>query len=61
MGDEKMAKSVGNIRLLHGALDQFGRDAFVMCIVGGHYRKPVAYSEEALDGGGAARWSACAS
>jgi cysteinyl-tRNA synthetase len=49
MGDEKMAKSIGNIRLLHGALDQFGRDAFVMWMVGAHYRKPVAYSEEALE------------
>jgi cysteinyl-tRNA synthetase len=49
MGEEKMAKSVGNIRLLHGALDQYGRDAFVMWMVGAHYRKPVAYSEEALD------------
>jgi cysteinyl-tRNA synthetase len=49
MGEEKMAKSVGNIRLLHGALDQFGRDAFVMWMVGAHYRKPVAYSEEALE------------
>ena len=44
-----MAKSVGNIRLLHGALDQFGRDAFVMWMVGAHYRKPVAYTEEALE------------
>jgi cysteinyl-tRNA synthetase len=49
MGDEKMAKSVGNIRLLYGALDQFGRDAFLMWMVGAHYRKPVAYSEEALE------------
>jgi cysteinyl-tRNA synthetase len=49
MGEEKMAKSVGNIRLLHGALDEFGRDAFVMWMVGPHYRKPVAYSEEALE------------
>jgi cysteinyl-tRNA synthetase len=49
MGDEKMAKSVGNIRLLHGALDEFGRDAFVMWMVGAHYRKPVAYTEEALE------------
>ena len=48
MGEEKMAKSVGNIRLLHGALDEYGRDAFVMWMVGAHYRKPVAYSEEAL-------------
>jgi cysteinyl-tRNA synthetase len=48
MGDEKMAKSVGNIRLLHGALEQFGREPFLMWTVGAHYRKPVAYSEEAL-------------
>jgi cysteinyl-tRNA synthetase len=48
MGDEKMAKSVGNIRLLHAALDEFGRDAFIMWMVGAHYRKPLAYSEEAL-------------
>jgi cysteinyl-tRNA synthetase len=39
---------VGNIRLLHGALDQFGREALLMWIVGAHYRKPVAYSEDAL-------------
>jgi len=49
MGQEKMAKSVGNIRLLHGALEEFGRDAFVMWMVGAHYRKPVAYSEDPLE------------
>jgi cysteinyl-tRNA synthetase len=48
MGDEKMAKSVGNIRLLHGALEQFGPEAFLMWLVGAHYRKPVAYTEETL-------------
>ena len=54
LGTEKMAKSVGNIRLLHGALDEFGRDAFVMWMVGAHYRKPVAYTEEALEEAGRA-------
>jgi len=49
MGAEKMAKSVGNIRLLHGALDEFGREALVMWLVGAHYRKPMAFTEEALD------------
>jgi cysteinyl-tRNA synthetase len=48
MGEAKMAKSVGNIRLLQGALEEFGRDAFLMWIVGAHYRKPVDYTEEAL-------------
>jgi cysteinyl-tRNA synthetase len=45
---EKMAKSEGNIFLLHEALDQAGRDALVMYFVSGHYRQPIAYSEEAL-------------
>ena len=45
---EKMAKSVGNIFLLHEALDQAGRDALIMYFVSGHYRQPIAYSEEAL-------------
>ena len=49
LDSEKMAKSVGNIRLLHGALDEYGRDALVMYFVGGHYRKPIAFSEEALE------------
>jgi cysteinyl-tRNA synthetase len=48
MGTEKMAKSVGNIRLLHGAIEQFGREAFLMWTVGAHYRKPVAYTEDTL-------------
>jgi cysteinyl-tRNA synthetase len=48
MADEKMAKSVGNIRLLHGAIEQFGPEAFLMWLVGAHYRKPVAYTEETL-------------
>jgi cysteinyl-tRNA synthetase len=54
MGQEKMAKSVGNIRLLHGALEQFGREAFLMWMVGAHYRKPVAYTEETLEDAGRA-------
>jgi cysteinyl-tRNA synthetase len=48
VGTEEMAKSVGNIRLLERALAGFGRDAFVMWTIGAHYRKPIAYSEEAL-------------
>ena len=54
MDSEKMAKSVGNIRLLHRALEEFGRDALVMWMVGAHYRKPVAFSEEALADAGRA-------
>jgi cysteinyl-tRNA synthetase len=49
MGAEKMAKSVGNIRLLHAALDEYGRDALVMYFVGGHYRQPLVFSKDALE------------
>jgi cysteinyl-tRNA synthetase len=49
MGEEKMAKSVGNIRLLHAALDEYGRDALIAYFVGGHYRRPLAFSEEVLE------------
>jgi cysteinyl-tRNA synthetase len=46
---EKMAKSVGNVRLLHGALDEYGRDALLMWLVGAHYRKPLAFSKETME------------
>jgi cysteinyl-tRNA synthetase len=47
--EEKMSKSVGNIRSLDGALDEYGRDALVMYFVGGHYRGPLAFSPETLE------------
>ena len=49
MDAEKMAKSVGNTRSLNGALEEFGREAFVMWMVGSHYRKPVAYTDETME------------
>jgi cysteinyl-tRNA synthetase len=46
---DKMSKSVGNIHLLSGALDEFGRDALIMYFVRSHYRKPIEYLPEALE------------
>jgi cysteinyl-tRNA synthetase len=46
---EKMAKSVGNIALLHEVLAQAGRDAVVMYLISGHYRQPLAFSESELE------------
>ena len=48
LDDEKMAKSVGNIFLLHEALDQHGRDTLIMYFVSRHYRQPAPYSPETL-------------
>jgi cysteinyl-tRNA synthetase len=46
---EKMAKSVGNIALLHEVIERYGAQAVVMYIVSGHYRQPLAFSESALE------------
>jgi cysteinyl-tRNA synthetase len=47
--EEKMAKSVGNVALLAAALDRHGRDALVMYFLRGHYRQPLAYSDELVE------------
>jgi cysteinyl-tRNA synthetase len=46
---EKMAKSVGNIFALHEALDTYGRDTLIMYFVSGHYRQPLAFSDDVLE------------
>ena len=55
---EKMAKSVGNIRLLHDVLAQHDRGerdwqghaaaTVIMYLIGGHYRQPLAFSASEL-------------
>ena len=44
-----MAKSVGNIFLLHAALDEYGPEALKMYFAAGHWRQPLAFSPDALD------------
>ncbi len=48
LGRDKMAKSVGNIFLLHQAIETYGRDALVMYFCGGHYRQPIEFDAERL-------------
>jgi cysteinyl-tRNA synthetase len=48
LDSEKMAKSVGNIFVLHDALASYGRDALIMYFVGGHYHQPVEFDDERL-------------
>ena len=47
-GEEKMAKSVGNVRLLSDVIDEAGRDALVALLTSAHYRKPLAFSGDTL-------------
>ena len=46
--EEKMSKSVGNIFQLSEALDRFGGQTVVAYLASGHYRQPLAFSEEQL-------------
>jgi cysteinyl-tRNA synthetase len=46
---EKMAKSAGNIALLHEVCERQGSHAVVMYLIGGHYRQPLAFSSSELE------------
>jgi cysteinyl-tRNA synthetase len=48
LDEEKMSKSVGNIFQLSEALERFGGQTVVAYLASGHYRQPLAFSEEAL-------------
>jgi len=48
MGEQKMAKSVGNVALLPDVLERWGRDALIMLFAGGHYRGPLLFDEDTM-------------
>jgi cysteinyl-tRNA synthetase len=49
LAGEKMSKSVGNIVSLREALDRWDRETLLVCFLGGHWRKPLDYSDEVLE------------
>jgi cysteinyl-tRNA synthetase len=48
LNEEKMSKSVGNIVSLREVLDEHGREAILLFFLGGHYRSPIEYSDDAM-------------
>ena len=48
LSGEKMSKSLGNIVSLREALETWGRETLLVYFLGGHWRKPVDYSDEVL-------------
>ncbi|HKH23411.1 MAG TPA: cysteine--tRNA ligase [Solirubrobacterales bacterium] len=46
--EEKMSKSVGNIFQLSEAVDRYGGEVVVAYLASGHYRQPLAFSDEQL-------------
>src|SRR5439155_832402 len=49
LAGEKMSKSVGNIVSLREALDRWGRETLLVYFLGGHWRKPIDYSDDVLE------------
>ncbi|MBW3607037.1 MAG: hypothetical protein KY463_01560, partial [Actinobacteria bacterium] len=47
--EEKMAKSVGNVRLLSDVIDEHGRDTLIALLTSAHYRKPLAFSDATVE------------
>lgn len=43
-----MAKSVGNVFMLHEAIERFGPEAVIGFLISGHYRQPLSFGEQAL-------------
>jgi cysteinyl-tRNA synthetase len=46
--EEKMSKSVGNIFQLSEAIERYGGQTVVAYLISGHYRQPLAFSDEQL-------------
>jgi cysteinyl-tRNA synthetase len=49
LAGEKMSKSLGNIVSLREALDEWGRETLLVYLLGGHWRKPIDFSDDALE------------
>jgi len=49
LAGEKMSKSLGNIVSLRDAIERWGRETLLVYFLGGHWRKPIDYSDEVLE------------
>jgi cysteinyl-tRNA synthetase len=46
---EKMSKSLGNVVSLRDAIETWGRETVLLFLMTGHWRKPVDFTDEALE------------
>ena len=49
LDDEKMAKSVGNVRTLRDVIDTWGRETLLVYFLTGQWRKPIDFTPDAMD------------
>ena len=55
LDEAKMSKSLGNVVTLRNVLDVWGRQALLVFLLSGHWRKPLDFSDGAMDAA-AAQW-----
>ncbi|HVC86888.1 MAG TPA: cysteine--tRNA ligase [Gaiellaceae bacterium] len=53
---EKMSKSVGNVATIRETIDEYGAGTVLVFFMGGHWRKPIDFSEDTM-AQAAAQWS----
>ena len=49
LDEEKMSKSVGNVKTLRDVIDRWGREALLVYFLTGHWRKPIDFTPEAME------------
>lgn len=49
MDNEKMGKSLGNVRLVHDLVKEFKPEALRLVLLGGHYRQPLNFTRDIVD------------
>jgi cysteinyl-tRNA synthetase len=49
LDEEKMSKSVGNVRTLRDVLDMWGREALLVYFLTGRWRSPIDFTPEAME------------
>jgi len=47
-GGEKMSKSVGNIKTMHGLLENFPGEALRLTLMSAHYRQPLDFTDDVV-------------
>ncbi|MDY6918424.1 MAG: cysteine--tRNA ligase [Chloroflexota bacterium] len=50
LGEEKMSKSLGNLITVRETLERWSADALRLFVLSSHYRSPLTFTEEGLDG-----------
>lgn len=50
LGGEKMSKSLGNLITIKEALQKYPADALRVFVLSSHYRSPITYSDEIIEG-----------